>query len=150
MPFQYGRILRWLLAVIVTLAGCWIYLASPLIGSGVHLDPQPGAGILLAGAALVVAIAGYCLICSENNARIIAIIINIALCIGALSLAYGLVLWFFEAVYHVKTSEWGHSRPGEVLFRVGYGMLSVVGLAVFNRRVIRKENRIPIFPTLKR
>lgn len=150
MVFHYGRIFRWLLAIPVIFVGCWAYVASPLIGSGVHLDPQPGTGILIAAVGLVVAIAGFCLIRSENSARVVAIIINVVLCFGVISLAYGLILWGFEAVCHVSTSEWGHSRPGEVLFRVGYGTLSVAVLAVFNRRVIRKEHHIPIFPAFIR
>jgi len=121
------------------LLGCWFYIATPLIGSGVHLDPMPGWGMLFAGAALVMAVGGYWLIRSEKKARIAATIISVVIGLGALSMVYGLVLWGFETIYRVQSSEWGHSRPGEVLFRVSYGALSVAGLAAFQYWV-RKAN----------
>ncbi len=130
---------RWLFALPLTLLGCWSYIASPLIGSGVHLEPMPGAGMLIARAALVAMIGGYWLIRSEKGAGILANIIDVVLVLGALSLVYGVARWGFETIYRVQSSEWGHSRPGELLFRLSYGTLSVVGLAVFNYWV-RKAN----------
>jgi hypothetical protein len=127
-----NTLLRWLLAIPLTLSGCWFYFGSQLIGGGLHLDPMPGVGMLFAGAALVVVIGGYWLVRSEKEAWILANIIDVVLVLGALSLVYGVVRWGFETIYRVQSSEWGHSRPGEVLFRVSYGTLSVVGLAVFN------------------
>jgi hypothetical protein len=115
--------------------GCWFYIAAPLIGSGVHLDPMPMMGILVSAIALLAAFSGYHLVRSQKGERVLAVIINIPLVIGAVSLAYGVAQWGFETVYRVQSSEWGHSRPGEVLFRVAYGGLSIVGLAVFNYRV---------------
>ncbi len=134
-----NTLLRWLFATPLTLFGCWFYIATPLIGSGVHLNPMPGMGMLFAGAALLVTIGGYWLIRSEKKAGILANIINVVLVIGAVSLVYGAARWGYETIYRVQGSEWGHSRPGELLFRVSYGTLSVVGFAVFNYWV-RKAN----------
>ncbi len=127
-----NTLLRWLFSIPLILVGCWFYFATQLIGGGLHLDPMPGIGMLIAGAALVVMIGGYWLIRSEKEAWILANIIDVVLVLGALSLVYGVVRWGFETIYRVQSSEWGHSRPGELLFRLSYGTLSVVGLAVFN------------------
>jgi len=132
-------LLRWLFAIPLTIFGCWFYVATPLIGSGVHLDPMPGMGMLFAGAGLVVMFGGYWLIRSEKKVCILANIIDVVLVLGALSLVYGVARWGYETIYRVQSSEWGHSRPGEVLFRVSYGTLSVAGFAVFNYWV-RKAN----------
>jgi hypothetical protein len=137
MVSAMNTLLRWLLAIPLILIGCWFYFGSQLIGGGLHLDPMPGVGMLFAGAALVVVIGGYWLIRSEKEAWILANIIDVVLVLGALSLVYGVGRWGFETIYRVQSSEWGHSRPGEVLFRVSYGTLSVVGLAVFNYWVRR-------------
>ncbi len=82
---------------------------------------------------------GYWLIRSEKGAGTLANIIDAVLVLGALSLVYGVARWGYETIYRVQSSEWGHSRPGEVLFRVSYGTLSVAGFAVFNYWV-RKAN----------
>jgi len=136
---RMNTLLRILLVTFLTLFGCLLYVATPMIGSGVHLDPMPGMGMLLAGAALVVMLGGYWLIRSEKGADILANIMDAILVLGALSLVYGIVLWGYETIYRVQSSEWGHSRPGEVLFRVSYGTLSVAGFAVFHYWV-RKAN----------
>jgi len=127
-----NTLLRWLLAIPLTLSGCWFYFATQLIGGGLHLDPMPGMGMLFAGAGLVVIFGGYWLIRSEKEAWILANIIDVVFVLGSLSLVYGVARWGFETIYRVQGSEWGHSRPGEVLFRVSYGTLSVAGFAVFN------------------
>ncbi len=88
--------------------------------------------MLFAGAGLVVIFGGYWLIRSEKEAWILANIIDVVFVLGSLSLVYGVARWGFETIYRVQGSEWGHSRPGEVLFRVSYGTLSVAGFAVFN------------------
>jgi hypothetical protein len=132
-------LVSWLIAIPLTLLGCWFYIASPLIGGGVHLDPMPGAGMLIAATALLPMIGGYWLIRSEKGERVLATLINIAFSLGALSLVYGVARWCFETIYKVQSSEWGHSRPGELLFRISYGILSVASFAVFNSWV-RKIN----------
>jgi hypothetical protein len=142
MASAMNTLLRWLLAIPLTLCECWFYFGSQLIGAGLHLDPMPGLGMLFAGAALVVVIGGYWLVRSEKEAWILANIIDVVLVLGALSLVYGVFKWGFETIYRVQGSEWGHSRPGELLFRVSYGALSVAGLAVFNYWV-RKANIKP-------
>lgn len=132
-------LLRWLFAIPLTLLGCWFYIVSPLIGGGMHLDPMPGVGMLIAGAALMTTIGGYWLIRSEKGERVLATLINLVLALGVLSLVYGVAQRGYEAIYRVQSSEWGHSRPGEVLFRVSYGFLSVAGFAVFNYWVRRVD-----------
>jgi hypothetical protein len=93
--------------------------------------------MLIAGAALVTAVGGYWLIRSEKGERILAALINVALSLGVLSLVYGIALWGYEAIYQVQSSDWGHPRPGELLFRMSYGSLSVAGFALFNYWVRR-------------
>ncbi len=134
-----NTLLRCLFATPLTLFGCLFYFATPLVGSGLHFDPMPGMGMLFAGGALVVMLGGYWLIRSEKGAGTLANIIDAVLVLGALSLVYGVARWGYETIYRVQSSEWGHSRPGEVLFRVSYGTLSVAGFAVFNYWV-RKAN----------
>jgi hypothetical protein len=129
---RMNTLLRILFATPLTLFGCLFYLVTPLIGSGVHLDPMPGMGMLFAGVAIVVMLGGYWPIRSEKGADILANIIDVILVLGALSLVYGVALWGYETIYRVQSSELGHSRPGEVLFRVSYGTLSVAGFAVFH------------------
>jgi hypothetical protein len=130
---------RWVLATPLIIFGCFLFMACPLIGSGVHLDPSPGLGMFFAGSGLAIAIGGYWLIRSELKTNILATVINIVLIIGSASLIYGLIGWGFEKLYQVQSSEEGHLRPGELLFRISYGMLSVAGLGMFNR-VIRKSS----------
>jgi len=132
-----NTLLRILFATPLTLFGCLLYLATPMIGSGVHLDPMPGMGILFAVAALVIMLGGYWLIRSEKGAGTLANIIDAVLVLGALSLVYGVARWGYETIYRVQSSEWSHSQPGEVLFRVSYGTLSVAGFGVFNYWVRR-------------
>jgi hypothetical protein len=108
-----------------------------------HLDPMPGWGMLIAGSALMTMTGGYWLIRSEKEERILAFLINVALVLGAVSLVYGVARWGYETIYRVQSSEWGHSRPGELLFRVSYGTLSAVSLVIFNVWV-RKSNTITI------
>jgi len=129
---------RWLLAIPLTLLGCWFYFASSLIGAGMHLDPMPGTGMLIAGGGLVTSVGGYWLIHAEKGENILAGLISVVLGLGALSLLYGIALWGYETVYKVQDSQWGHSRPGEVLFRVSYGCFSVAGLAIFNYWIRRR------------
>jgi hypothetical protein len=132
-----NTLLRRLVATPLTLLGCLFYVVAPMIGSGVHLDPMPGMGMLLAGAALIVMFGGYWAIRLENGANVLANIIDVILVLGALSLIYGVIRWGFETKYQVNSSEWGHSRPGEVLFRIAYGTLSIAGFLLFNYRVRR-------------
>ena len=106
-----------------------------------HLDPMPGWGMLIAGAALISTIGGYWLIRSEKGERILATLINVVLVWGAVSLLYGVVRWGYEAIYRVQSSEWGHSRPGELFFRVSYGTLSAVSFVIFNQW-IRRSNPV--------
>jgi hypothetical protein len=129
---RMNTLMRILLVTPLTLLGCLFYFAAPMIGSGVHLEPMPGMGMLLAGTALVFMLGGYWLVRSEKGADILANIIDAILVLGALSLVYGVVLWGYETIHRVQSSEWGHSRPGEVLFRVSYGTFSVAGFAVFH------------------
>jgi len=134
-----NTLLRWLFAIPLILVGCWFYFATQLIGGGLHLDPVPGMGMLFAGAALVVMIGGYWLIRSEKEAWILANIIDVILVLGALSVVYGVGRWGYEMILRVQSSEWSHSRPGEVLFRMSYGTLSLAGFAVF-KYCVRKSN----------
>ena len=97
-----------------------------------HLDPMPGMGMLIAGLALVTMLVGYWPIRSEKEERIPAFLISIVLVLGALSLLYGLAKWGFETIYRVQSSEGGHSRPGELIFRVSYGLLSVFSFKIFH------------------
>jgi hypothetical protein len=129
-------LLRWVFAIPLTLAGCWFYFASTLIGGGVHLDPMLGWGMLIAGAALVLMIGGYFLIRAEKPEYILAAIINVVLGIGGLSLLYGGAVWLYQAIRRVQISE-----PGELPFRVAYGSLSAVSFVIFNLWV-RKSNTI--------
>jgi hypothetical protein len=129
------NLLRWLIATALVLFGSFLYLGSALVGSAIHLEPNPEVGMLLAGLALVFAIGGYWLIRGEKRAGTLATIINVVLIYGAISLVYALLLWGYETIYRVQPSEWGHSRPGDVIFRVSYGFLSLTGLALFNRWV---------------
>jgi hypothetical protein len=127
-------LLRWVIAILLTLAGCYFYFASTLIGGGVHLGPMPGWGMLIAGAALVPMIGGYFLIRAEKPEYILAAVINVVLGLGGLSLLYGGGLWVYETIRRVQIFE-----PGELSFRVGYGTLSAVSFAIFNLWV-RKSN----------
>ena len=77
-------LLRWLIATALVLFGSFLYIGSALVGSGVHLEPNPGVGMLLAGLALVFAIGGYWLIRGEKRAGTLAAIINVVLIYGAI------------------------------------------------------------------
>jgi hypothetical protein len=133
--------LRWFVALSLTLLGSLIYATASLIGIGVHLGPEPGMGMLFAGMALVSAIGGYCAVRSEKKASSLAAIINLVLILAALQLVLGIAQWGYETINRVPSSQSGLSEPGEVLFRVGYGSLSVVGLIVFNKWV-RQTNTV--------
>jgi hypothetical protein len=124
-------VLKWILATAFVSTGCFVYVASILVG-GVHLPPNPGLGILFAGLALVVALGGYWPIRREKKARVLASVVNVVLIWGAASLAYVLVLCGYETIHPVQSSEWGYSEPGEIAFRASYGVLSLTGLVVFN------------------
>jgi hypothetical protein len=128
-----------MLAIPLTLVGCWLYVASGLVGEGVHLGPMPGWGMLFATGALLIMIGGYFLIRAEKPEYILAAIINIVLGLGGLSLLYGGLVWVYETIHHAQSSQ----PPGELLFRVSYGALSVVSFVIFNVWV-RKSNTIPI------
>lgn len=130
----------WLIATPLAAVGSFTYIASPLIGSGVHLDPEPGAGMLIAGAGLAIAFGGYSIIHSERKASILATVINFALIWGSLALVGGITRWGFEMVYKVQDSEESHSRPGELLFIVSYGILSVAALAAFNYWIRKQKS----------
>lgn len=134
-----NSVLKWILATAFVSAGCVLYLASTVIGFGVHLAPNPGLGMLFAGLALVVAIGGYWPIRREKKASVLATILNVVLIWGTASLVYVLVLSGYETMYRVQISEWSHSQPGEIAFRTSYGVLSLTGLVVFNYW-IRKIN----------
>jgi hypothetical protein len=127
-------LLRWLIAIPLILAGCWFYFVSGLIGGGMHLDPSPGWGMLIAGAALVAMIGGYFLIRTEKPEYILAAIINIALGMGALELLYGGGVWIYEVFRPVQIAE-----PGQLPFWIGYGALSAMSFVGFNLW-IRKSN----------
>jgi hypothetical protein len=127
-----NSMLKWILATAFVSAGCVIYLASTAIGFGVHLAPNPGSGTLFAGLALVVALGGYWPIRREKKASALATVVNVVLIWGSASLVYVLVLWAYETVYRVQSSESGLSQPGEMAFRASYGILSLTGLVVFN------------------
>ncbi len=75
-------LVRSMITIPLTLAGCWLYFASALVGEGVHLDPMPGWGMLIAGAALVLMLGGYFPIRTEKPERILAAIINAVLGLG--------------------------------------------------------------------
>ena len=130
---------RWLLAAPLIIFGCFLFIAGPLIGSGVHLDPSPGLGMFFAGSGLSIAFGGYRLIRSDGKTNILSTVINTILVIGSASLVYGLIGWGFDKLYQVQSSEEGHLRPGELLFRISYGMLSVAGLGIFNRWILKSR-----------
>ena len=138
---RLNAMVRWVVAIPLTLFGGFVYLASPLLGAGVHLDPMPGEGALAAGASLVIAFCGYWLVRREKKADVVAIINNIVLTLGTLSLLGGLLRWVFQRMYQVQSSEVGHSRPGELLFLITYGIISVGALAVFNLVVRERQFR---------
>jgi hypothetical protein len=131
--------LRWFVALAFTLLGCLLYATAPLAGIGVHLGPEPGLGMLIAGIAVAGAVGGYCAVRSEKKASSLATIINFVLIVGALQLVGGVVRWGFETFYRVPSSEAGHSEPGAVLFMASYGALSVLSLVVFNKWVTPKN-----------
>src|ERR1700688_3290227 len=96
---------KWLIATPLIIFGCFLFVACPLIGSGVHLDPSPGLGMFFAVSGLGIAIGGYWLIRSERKANIPAMVINIVLIIGSVSLVFSLIAWGFEKLYQVQSSE---------------------------------------------
>ena len=122
-------------AIPLTLFGGWFYFGSQLIGSGVHVDPMPGWGMLMAGAALFVMFFGYSLVRHEKEARVLAGVIVVVLFLGMLSLVYALLISAFRMMHRMEPPGPGNSELQGMLFLIAYGLFSVGGIAVFNNWV---------------
>jgi len=125
--------LRNFIATPIVLIAAFVYLASGMVGTGVHQDPKPLIGIAIAAGALLLGLAGYGLATGKGKSAC-RTILNVALIIGAFCLLSGVLTTVLERIYHVRPDEAGAASPAETHFVMLLGCLSVLGLIALNSK----------------